>query len=95
MPSSCSKTMLKSLYTEILSYWGNPRQEDAHMSGMALSAPCAIREQNSDQESSDPSQNVISSAVNVTDKYRLLVSGSSEIKVRVQRSGIDTIKYHT
>ena len=76
MPSSCSKSMLKSLYAEIFSYMSNQRQEDAHVSGMALSAPGAIRDQNSDHESSDLSQNVISSAANVIGNDKLLVSGS-------------------
>ena len=77
MPSSCSKSMLKSLYAENLSYMSNPRQEDAHVSGTALSAPGAIRDQNSDHESSDLSQNVISSAANVIGDDKLPVSGSS------------------
>ena len=36
VPSSCSKSMLKSLYAENLSHRSNPRQEDAHVSGTAL-----------------------------------------------------------
>ena len=49
------------------------------MSGTALSAPGAIRDQNSDHESSDLSQNAISSAVNVIGNDKLPVSGSSVI----------------
>ena len=75
VPSSRSKTRLKSLYAENLSHRSNPRQEDPHVSGTALSAPGAIRDQNSDHESS----NVISSAVNVLGNDNLQISGSSEI----------------
>ena len=75
VPNLCSKVCTQ----RILSYMSNPRQEDVHVSGTALSAPGAVRDQNSDHESSDLSQNVISSVAKVIGNDKLRVSSSSEI----------------